>query len=144
MAGSRHKRVPFDQRIESMPALRRIDGPRQLHCAQHIGLELDAGMLELAAQKAVIEPRVVSNKQPAFKTGQQIMRNGLERRRVAHHRIADAGELLDKEWNRLLRIDERTPLRHAGRPNLDHTDFSDAIYAEGAARRFEIDENQWF
>ena len=72
------------------------------------------------------------------------MRDRIERRRVAHHRIADTGELLDKERNRLLRIDERTPLRHAGRSDLDHADFSDAIHAESAARGFEIDENQRF
>jgi hypothetical protein len=72
------------------------------------------------------------------------MRDGFKRRRVAHHRIADPGKLLDKEWNRLLRIDERTPLRYASWPDLDHADFSDAIHAERAARGFEIDENQRF
>lgn len=117
---------------------------RQLDRAQHVGLELDAGTLELAAQEAMIEPRVVGNKQPSIEAGQQIMRDGLERWRVAHHRITDTGKLLDKERNRLLRIDERTPLRHTSRPNLDHADFSDAIHAEGAARGFEVDENQRF
>jgi len=127
-----------------MPAFRRIDGARQLDRAQHVGLELDADSLELAAQEAVIEPRVVRNKQPPLETRQQIMRDRFERRRIAHHRIADTGELLDKERNRLLRIDERTPLSHAGRSDLDHADFSDAIHAERAARCFEIDENQRF
>jgi hypothetical protein len=86
----------------------------------------------------------VGNKQPAVETRQQIMRDRFERRRVAHHRIADTGELLDKERNRLLRINERTPLRHAGRSDLHHADFRDAIHAEGAARGFEVDENQRF
>ena len=136
--------MAFDQRVEPMPAFRRIDGARQLDRAQHVGLELDAGPLELAAQEAVIEPLVVSNKQPPIETGQQIMRDGFKRRRVAHHRIADPGELLDKEWNRLLRIDERTPLRDASRSDLDHANFGDAIHAERAARGFEIDEDQRF
>jgi hypothetical protein len=62
VARRRHQRVPLDQRIKPMPTLRRIDGARQLNGAQHVRLELDADPFELAAQEAVIEPRVVGNK----------------------------------------------------------------------------------
>jgi hypothetical protein len=35
-------------------------------------------------------------------------------------------------------------LRHAARPDFDHTDFSNAIDTERPARGLKVDKNEWF
>lgn len=116
MAGGRHERVAFDERIESVTALGGIYGARKLNGAEHIRRKSQADPLELALQETVIEVRVVRDEKPAVHPFEQIGGEFLEGQRIAHHVVRDAGQLLDERWNRLAGIDERCPLRHACGP----------------------------
>jgi len=90
----------------------------------------------------VIEARVVSHEQPAVEAREKILGEDVEGWRVAHHRVVDSGELLNEKRNGLLRIDERTPLRHARWPDFDHANFSNSMNTQAATRCFQVDKNQ--
>ena len=122
--------MTLDERIEPMPLLGRIHRARQLHRAQHVRLKFEPDPLEFPAQKAVIEMCVVRDEKTPVHPLEEVRREFIEGGGVAHHRVGDAGQVLDERRNRLLWIDERTPLRQSGRPGLDDADFGNPIDAE--------------
>ncbi|MET3246479.1 hypothetical protein ABIE53_003224 [Burkholderia sp. OAS925] len=81
------------------------------------------------------------DEQFAVQAGKEFGRDGVECRRAAHHRIRDAGQLLNEGRNRLLRIDEAAPARDAGRPDFDDADLGNAVLAGRAAGGFKIDKD---
>lgn len=142
VACRRRERVPLDQRVEPMARLAREKRARQPHRAKHVGIECDARSLELRAQKASVEARVVRDEKFAVEPLEQCARNVGKRRRAAHHRVGDTRELLDERGNRLLRIDERRPCRYAVRVHDDNADFGDAMLGGRSAGGFEVDERE--
>jgi len=135
--------VAFDQRIQAVPRIFRIEAARQLHRAQHPGPERDAGAPEFAFQEAVVEARVVRDEQPALEPAPRFVGNRREGRGVGDHRVADAGQLLDEGRNRHARRDQLLPLADAAvRVDLDDADFRDAVDGGSGAGGFEVDEGE--
>ena len=103
----RHERVALDECIEAVTAFRRIDRAGKLHGAQHVRREAKTHAPEFAFEEAVVEVRVMRDEEPAVQPFKQTGCELFESRGVAHHRVGDAGQLLDERGNRLLRVDER-------------------------------------
>ncbi len=85
---SRHVQlVTLDQGIEAVLAELRKQLARQLHRAQHRGLEVHAHALELVLQETIVKARVVRHEQASMQAHQHLFGQLLERGRLGHHRI---------------------------------------------------------
>ena len=107
MAIGRLQVMPADQRVEPMRVVVGKKGPRQPDCAQDVGTEPVAAAAKLGFDEAVVEARVVGDKNPTceqFGDGRQELGKA---RCAAHHVVSDAGERLDLGRNRNARVDER-------------------------------------
>jgi hypothetical protein len=134
--------VALDQAVQVVPRMLRKQLARQLHGTQHRGAKIMAGALEFVLQEAVVEARVVGDEQAAFEALQDLFGDIREGRRIGHHRIRDAGQVLDEGGNRRARIDQAGPFAHAVRIDLDNADLGDAVRRRRGAGGFEVDKGQ--
>ena len=102
--------VARDQAVEVVVRLAGIQAARQAHRAQRLRRELEAGAVELAAQEAVVEARVVRDEDAPLQALEQLPGEVVEARRRGDHLVGDAGEHLDGAGMRAAGIDQRRPL----------------------------------
>ena len=112
--------VARDQAVEVVAACAGIEPARQAHRAQRLRLELEAGALELAAQEAVVEARVVRDEHAARRAARAARRRCRAKRGArVDHLLRDAGERLDRRrgWRRpgLTSVDHCAAQREAAR-----------------------------
>src|SRR6185312_6708674 len=134
--------VPLDHRIQMMLARLAIEPAREPHRANHARGELAADPPELAAQESMIETRVVRDEDAPLEVREHLLRDVLEKRRIAHHLVRDAGELLDHPRNGRGGIDERRPfaLERAACRGYE-PDLDDARGGGRGTRRLEVHEH---
>ncbi len=139
MACAAGQSMTFHHRIQAVAARARVHAPRQLHRAQHRRAEPEPGAAELAAQEAVVETRVVGHEQAALEPRHHLGRKFPESRGIGHHRVADAGELLDQAGDAASRIHQRAPLLD-DRAVLDQHDahLDHAVVERVAACRLQV------
>jgi len=70
-------------------------------------VEIEVGASEFGAQEAVIEASVVRDENGTVEPVVELLRDVLKARRVAPHRVGDAGQPLDVRWNRNAGINQR-------------------------------------
>ena len=129
--------------VQAVPRVLRVQPARELHRAQRARGEAQARALELVAQEAVIEARVVRHQYPAGEALEQVAGEHPERGGAGDHLVGDAGERLDRTGNARFRIDQRRPLPGdlAGF-GLDHRDLGDAVVRRMRASGFQIDDGE--
>ena len=87
--------VPRDDAVEIVPRLVRKQPPRQPDRAQHARGERALLPRERVLEKAVVEAGVVRHEQRVGGPRRDLVGDARERRRVADHRVGDAGQRLD-------------------------------------------------
>ena len=102
--------------------------------------------MKLGTQKAIVEARVVRNKDCALEAIEHKLRYFCERRCGAHHLVGNSGEPLNLGRNRHPRIDQRRPFVDAHivvvKIDAHDADFGHTLARGTAAGRFDIDESQ--
>ena len=96
---------------------------------------------EFIFQEAVVETGVVRDEQATGQAFEYLVRQGGERRRIGHHAVGDAGDLLDERRNGLAGIDQRRPAFHPLAVDGDQADFGDPVTGDVAAGGFEVDND---
>ena len=143
------KRVALDHAVEIVPLGVRKHPARQLDGAQHARAEAAVEARERVLQKAVVEARVVRDEQRAGGARGDLVRDGVERRGVAHHRVGDAGQRLNGAGNRHARDSRASTIRDtSGAPPAGSAvtrtmpDLGDRIAVGRGSRRLEVDEGE--
>ena len=135
--------VALDQAVEIVAPLLRVQPARQLHRAQYFRRVVIAETAELVAQEAVIETGVVGNEDLAFEAAVQPRCQFLERGRVGHHGVTDAGQRLYCRRNAHLRVHQGTPFAHeVAAVDFHQSDFGDAVEVRRRPRCLQINEYQ--
>ena len=102
--------------------------------------------MKLGAQEAIVEARVVRDKDCAFEPIEHKLRDFCERRCRTHHVVGDAGEPLNLGRNRHARVDQRRPFvdAHIVAVKIDahDADFGHTLARRARSGRFDIDEGQ--
>ena len=134
--------MAFEQRIEIVARVLRIELAREFHRAQHLRVEGHTAAAELVFQKAVVEARVVRNEQLALQALQQIALDVGKGWRRSHHRVVDAGQRLNHRRYAHAGIDQCGPLAdQTPLMDFDNAHFCNAIMSGGGAGGFQIDKN---
>jgi len=99
---------------------------------------------ELRLHEAIIKPGIVGNKDRIADLLPEPFGDILKGRRIRHHRIGNAGKLLDKRRDRLLRIHQRLPVLHH-LPVLPETqpDLGNPVPGGAAAGGFKVDKGEF-
>ena len=135
--------VALHHRIEIVARILGKQPPRELDGAQHLRGEAQAGLEKLTAQERVVETRVVRHEHCAVQLVPDRGRNVGEARRVGHHLVADAREILDVFRDRAFGIHQRTPLLdELAIFQAQNADFGDPVVRRVPARRLQVDECQ--
>ena len=87
----------------------------------------------------LVDPQSLRDQQPAAQLVQQHGGDVGERRRVGHHRVADAGDLLDEGRDRLPGIDQHVEALDALAVNQDDADLGHPVTADVAAGGLQVD-----
>lgn len=96
----------------------------------------------LVADEAVIKIDIMSDEYSVVHEPVEAVGDFGEDRRVAHHRVRDAGDLGYLRGNRPLRVDEGMPLaNYLMVADLHRADFGDAIAGRPAFRCLDVDND---
>ena len=134
--------VAGDQGIEVVSGRRGVQFARQTHGAGERRSEGASGTPELRAQEAVVEAHVVGDETPPGQARRELIGDRRERGRLGDHRIADAGEALDRGRDAAARVDQGAPLPlDLAAPHADHRDLGHAVPRGMAAGGLDVDES---
>ena len=131
MARRAHQAVALDQRVEAVAVMFGEQRARQLDRAQHRRRELAPDAGEGVLDEAEVEARAVGDEDTALEQRGDRVGHGFEGRRVGHHGVGDAGDLLDQRRNRLAGCDQALPARH----HLAILDAQDGDLGDAVAHR---------
>ena len=135
------ERMPRDHRVEIVRAHIGVEPARELHGAKDLRRKRAPEAGEFVLEKAVVETRVMGDKESARYLIGNLIGDLAERRRLGNHGATDAGQRLDCSWNAAFRIDQGTPLADScALIDADDPDFGHPIGLGGHAGRFEVDE----
>ena len=139
--------VPCDNGVEVVRRPLRKEPPRQPHGTKHARGERSTFARKGVLQEAIVETGVVCDEQCTRGPDRDLVGNLGEGRRVADHRVGDAGKRLDDCWNGSARIDQRAPLGNlqmraarVAAVDPDDADFGDGVDCGTGARGFQVDK----
>ena len=138
MAAAHVDLVSFDNAVETVLALLRIEFARKLDAAQRRRAKGKTVAAAFLLQHGVVETAVVRDQQAAAQLRQNLRQALGERRRAGNGVVADAGEFGNKAADGNLRIDQLFDGAHRTVFKTQKSDFGNAVALEMAAGGFQI------